>query len=201
MKTFLHVGCGRNRKDQAGPGFRNPSWQEIRFDINPDVQPDIIGTMTDMKAVDSESVDAVFSSHNIEHLYAHEVVSALSEFKRVLKADGFVVISCPDLQSIAELIANDKLTETAYQSPAGPIAPIDMVYGLRAAIAQGNHFMAHRCGFTQKVLAELLSQSGFARAIVRQRPAVYDLWALAIKSELSDEKLKALARQHFPQLP
>lgn len=61
------------------------------------VQPDLVGTMTDMKAVCSASVDVVFSSHNIEHLYAHEVEVALAEFHHVLKPDGFVLLTCPDL--------------------------------------------------------------------------------------------------------
>lgn len=87
-----------------------------------------------MADVASESVEALFSSHNIEHLYPHEVPVALAEFKRVLKADGFVVITCPDLQSICALVAEDKLTEAAYVSPAGPIAPIDMLYGLRSSM-------------------------------------------------------------------
>jgi hypothetical protein len=90
MKTFLHVGCGNNTKQQAGRGFQGDEWREIRFDINPEVKPDIIGTMTDMSAVESSSVDALFSSHNIEHLYPHEVPLALAEFKRVntLVLDG-----------------------------------------------------------------------------------------------------------------
>ena len=138
MKTFLHVGCGLNNKKHAGPGFRNDNWQEIRLDINPAVKPDIIGSMTDMSAVNTNSIDAIFSAHNIEHLYPHEVPLALAEFKRVLRDDGFVVITCPDLQSVAALVANDKLTEPAYQSPAGPIAPLDMLYGLRSAMANGN---------------------------------------------------------------
>ena len=36
--------------------------------------------MTDMSMVDSAAVDAVWSSHNLEHLYAHEVPVALGEF-------------------------------------------------------------------------------------------------------------------------
>ena len=100
--------------------------------------------------------DALFSSHNIEHLYAHEVPLALREFRRVLKPEGFVVITCPDLQSICAEVAEDRLTQTAYQSPAGPIAPIDMLYGLRSALARGNLYMAHRSGFTLKVLVATL---------------------------------------------
>ena len=96
MKTFLHVGCVPKRKDKTTRGFATDLWQEIRLDIDPSVAPDITGTMTDMSAVPSASVDAIFSSHNIEHLYPHEVPVALAEFKRVLKPDGFAVITCPD---------------------------------------------------------------------------------------------------------
>ncbi len=198
VKTFLHVGCGQNNKQHAGPGFQGNDWQEIRFDINPAVKPDIIGSMTDMSAVDDSSVDAIFSSHNIEHLYPHEVPLALAEFKRILRSDGFVVITCPDLQSVAALVADDKLTEPAYQSPAGPIAPLDILYGLRPAMARGNLYMAHRCGFTKRVLGETLQTCGFAQAIVRQRPQFFDLWALAFVQPQINSKLIAVARKHFP---
>ena len=131
MKTLLHVGCGPKRKDQTTPGFNSPNWKELRLDIDPSVQPDLLGTMTDMRTVESESVDAVFSSHNIEHLYPHEVPGALAEFLRVLKPTGFVVITCPDLQSVCAVVAQDKLTDTAYTSPAGPITPLDILFGHR----------------------------------------------------------------------
>jgi len=49
-------------------------------DINGLNEPDIIGSMTDMSAVGSASMDALFSSHNIEHLYPHQVFLALLEF-------------------------------------------------------------------------------------------------------------------------
>jgi predicted SAM-dependent methyltransferase len=154
--------------------------------------------MTDMSTVSSESVDAVFSSHNIEHLYPHEVPLALSEFIRVLKPDGIAVITCPDLKSVCALIAEDKLTEAAYTSPAGPIAPIDILYGLRSSMAQGNLYMAHRCGFTQKVLTATLQASGFksVASISRGHP-YFDLWAVGSKEELSEEEMKALALEHM----
>jgi len=72
------------------------------LDIDPSVAPDIVGTMTDMSAVATASIDAIFSSHNIEHLYPHEVPIALAEFLRVLKDDGFAVVTCPDLRSQAD---------------------------------------------------------------------------------------------------
>jgi predicted SAM-dependent methyltransferase len=139
MKTCLHVGCGPKRKDRMTARFNTAEWQEIRLDIDPAVEPDVIGTMTDIAQVATASVDVIFSSHNIEHLYPHEVPLALAEFIRGLTDDGFAVITCPDLQSVAALIADDKLTEPAYQSPAGPIAPLDILYGHRPAMSR-EHF-------------------------------------------------------------
>ena len=201
MKTFLHVGCGPKRKNQTTRAFNSPDWAELRLDIDPDVSPDIIGTMTDMAAVQSGSVDAVFSSHNIEHLYPHEVPIALAEFKRVLNDDGFVVITCPDLKSVAALIAEDKLTVPAYTSPAGPITPLDILYGHRPQLAHGNLYMAHRCGFTQKVLDGTLRAAGFAAVATMARgfAPFFDLLALASVSARSEEIIRTLAGEHFPR--
>lgn len=200
MKSFLHVGCGPKRKERTTRGFNTPEWTEIRLDIDESVQPDVIGTMTDMSAVASESVDAIYSSHNIEHLYPHEVPLAFVEFIRVLKPDGFFVVTCPDLQSVCALIAQDKLTEAAYSSPAGPIAPIDILYGLRSSMMQGNLYMAHRCGFTQKVLTGTLRSSGFksVATMARGREPFFDLFALASKSERTEAEMRELAGLHFP---
>lgn len=198
-RRFLHLGCGPLRKHQTTRGFNTDAWTELRLDIDEKVEPDIIGTMTDMSAVADTSVDAIFSSHNIEHLYAHEVPVALAEWLRVLKPDGFVVVTCPDLQSVAKLIAEDKLTEPAYQTPSGPVAPLDILYGYRLALAMGNHYMAHHCGFTLKVLSQTLHANGFASVAAARREApFFDLWALASKKSLEGDDLWALARQHFP---
>ena len=198
MKSFLHVGCGPKRKERTTKALSSPEWREVRFDIDESVQPDLVGTMTNMSSVSSESVDAVFSSHNIEHLYPHEVPLALAEFFRVLKSDGIAVITCPDLKAVCALIAQDKLTEAAYTSPAGPIAPIDILYGLRSSMAQGNLYMAHRCGFTQKVLSATIEASGFKSvATISRGHPYFDLWAVASKVELPQEQLKALAIEHM----
>ena len=198
MKTFLHVGCGPNHKDQTTRGFNSPDWNELRLDIDESVKPDVVGTMTDMSSVATGSVDALFSSHNIEHLYPHEVPQALSEFKRVLSPDGFVVITCPDLQSVCALVAEDKLTEPAYTSPAGPITPLDILFGHRPPMARGNLYMAHRCGFTQKVLTGTLQAAGFATVAAKRRGhPYYDLWALGTSSAMPESELRELAQAHF----
>jgi hypothetical protein len=171
MKKFLHVGCGPLRKEHTTKGFNNGSWQEIRFDIDPSRSPDILGSILDMSAVPDASVSAIFSSHNIEHVYAHEVKQALKEFLRVLSDDGFVILTCPDLKSVCEAVAKDNLVEPLYQSPAGPITPLDVLYGHRPSIAAGNHYMAHKCGFTWTTLSKEFLTAGFGSVIGGSRPS------------------------------
>jgi SAM-dependent methyltransferase len=179
-RVVLHVGCGPYKPEKLHSVFRKEGWRELRLDINPEVTPDIVASMLSMPMVQEGSVDAVWSSHNIEHLYAHEVGVALAEFQRVLRPGGFALITLPDLQAIAELVAADKLEDTAYVSPAGPIAPLDMIFGHGASIARGNAFMAHNTGFTARTLAQALARAGFVRIDVK-RGKSYDLWAVGYK--------------------
>ena len=194
---LLHVGCGSKRKSQI-KGFNTAEWEEIRFDIDERANPDVLGTMTNMSRIPSDSIDAIYSSHNIEHLYPHEVGIALTEFLRVLKDDGFAMITCPDLQSVAKLVAEGKLLEPAYVSPAGPIAPIDMLYGYRPSMQDGNLYMSHRCGFTQQTLTDTFAQAGFKSVAGARREACFDLFCLACKKDLGEEGIFSLASQYFP---
>lgn len=179
LKTVLHVGCGPADPARLHERFRDGQWRELRLDIDPRVAPDVVASLTDMSAIDSGSVDAVWSSHNLEHLRSHEVPLALAEFLRVLKPGGFALVTMPDLQQIAALVADDKLEETAYISPAGPITPLDVLYGLRTAVANGNDFMAHRTGFTATTLNKHLRAAGFDPVTISKSPLA--LWGEAVK--------------------
>lgn len=178
-RTVLHVGCGPPNPQKLHPTFRGEGWKEVRLDIDPDARPDIVSDIVDMAPVPTASVDAVWSSHNVEHLYAHQVPTALGEFLRVLTPGGFALITLPDLQAVCRHIADDKLEDVLYQSPAGPIRPIDVVYGHRASIGRGNHFMAHRTGFTARTLGAKMVRAGFRPVRVRRKG--FDLWALGHK--------------------
>ena len=198
VKTVLNVGCGPRGRPHGFAGF-DQGWTELRLDIDPAVEPDVVGTMTDMSAVATGSVDAVVSSHNIEHLYPHEVPQALAEFVRVLKPDGRVLITCPDLQSVCARVAKGELASPLYESKSGPIAALDVIYGHRGAMGAGNLFMAHRCGFTLQVLADTLQACGFPRTAGIARPEAFDLWMVASKEALSDADMRALAVRHLPR--
>lgn len=169
----------------------------MRFDIDESVAPDIIGTMTDMSSVETGSMDALFSLHNVEHLYPREVGVAFREFSRVLNDDGFAIITCPDLQSVAALIADDKLLDAACVTPAGPITPLDILFGHRASMERGNLYMAHHVGFTQKVLAGTLRATGFGSVATVRRPGRFDLWAFAMKRSVAEGELKVEAGKYL----
>ena len=179
QKVVLHVGCGSYRPDALLKNFRTPEWREIRLDINPSVKPDIVASMTDMSAVESESVDAIWNSYVLEHLWAHEVPLALKEFHRVLRPGGHVLMRMPDLLRVAQTLLRVGPTGVAYESSSGPITPLDMLYGHGASIARGEHGMQHKTGFTEASLVAHLKAAGFSR--VRATSRSFDLWGLGVK--------------------
>ena len=196
MKTLLHVGCASlNISDLKG--FNNDKWAEIRFDIDESRNPDIIGTIVDLSLVETGSVDAVYSAYNLDHIYPHEVPIALKEFFRVLKNDGIAIIKCPDIQSVCEAIGKDKLLDTFYQSPVGPITPIDILFGNRKAIAKGNEFMAKKGGFTYSVLDGALHQAGFVIRYGGRIKNGRELSIVAFKSMNSELEIKKIADPFF----
>ena len=197
MKTFLHVGCGNNNKSDL-KGFNNDNWKEIRFDIDKNVNPDIVGTLTDMKSVETGSVDAVYSSHNIVNLFPHEVPIALTEFYRVLREDGMVVITCSDLQSVGKAILQDKLLEPLYSSPAGPVTAFDILYGHRNITADGNINMIHKSGFTYSLLNRAFYDAGFKARYGGRRPRSCDLFLVAFKEKIPEEEIKEIGNPFIP---
>jgi protein O-GlcNAc transferase len=192
-KTVLHVGCGQKSKKDLPAIFHGEDWKEIRLDIQPSVKPDIVADIMDMKPVVTNSVDAVFSSHNIEHVYAYQVQQVLSEFYRVIRPGGLVVITCPDIQHVAFHVALGKLEQKLYDSPAGEITPQDILYGHTKSLAKGEHYMAHKTAFTAETLGRRMAAAGF-RNIVVERDNAWNLWARGNKFAAEDPRSKADAK-------
>lgn len=189
-KLVLHVGCGdKERGSGLHKNFQGKEWQEVRLDIEPRTYPDIVADMTNMPQVESGKYDAVWSSHNIEHVWAHEVEKALDEFYRVLKTDGVLLLATPDVQKVAEGIVKKGLEDPLYESPSGPIAALDMLYGHRPSIQNGFYTMAHKTGFTAKSLGQKFLKVGF-RDVVMHRDN-YNLWGQGFKRAQTTKKNNA----------
>ncbi len=183
MKRVLHVGCGPLAGEKLHESFRGPGWEEVRLDINPAAHPHIVASITDMGVVPAASFDALYSSHNLEHLFPHEAPIALREFHRVLKPAGYALITMPDLQLAAQYIAEGREEEEVLRTNKGPITPLDILYGFRPFLAD-NPFMAHRFGWTAKTLENALRAAGFAHVMV-ERDYEFNLWAVASPTALT----------------
>jgi len=188
-RTFLNAGCGSPDHARFPPFFRK--WQQIRVDVDPGMKPDIVANIADLSTIRDGTVNAVWAAHCVEHLFAYQVPKALSEFRRVLCETGFACIIVPDLQAIAHWIASDRLHETIYQSPAGPVTSHDMVWGFGAAIARGKTAMAHHCGFTPTLLLQYLKEAGFAEIVLRRRTRHLELAALALRKPSASPEQRA----------
>ena len=190
-KRVLNAGSGGLNNGALHTAFRSNGWKEVRLDIDPSAQPDIVGSFSEMRGVVADlSFDAVWSSHSLEHLHTHQVIPALREFRRVLKVDGFALVTCPDLKAIATLLLNSGSEAVAYQSRLGPIRVLDMIYGHARSIAEGRDSMAHNTGFTVERLGRVAIEAGFAEVRVMEGSA-FDLWAALMMSEADETVLAA----------
>ena len=166
MKSVLHVGCGPDTL---------PEWMtdcvETRLDIADTFSPDIVANMTGMG--DIGTFDIVFARHSLEHLAHHDVSKALKEFLRVLNKDGHAIIFVPDLEDA-------KPTEDVlFESPAGPITGLDLMYGFRKVVEQFP-YMAHKTGFTQYTIESAFKDAGFSEVTTKRLPD-YDLMCVGKK--------------------
>jgi SAM-dependent methyltransferase len=175
----LHVGCGHPEAGKLPAGFEPALWRELRVDLDPEVKPDFVASITDLAPIPDGHADALYSSHNVEHLFPSQVPQALAAFRRVLKPGGFVLITLPDLASAAQALLRDAPEEPLYHSPAGPISALDMLYGYTPFVEGGNAFMIHKTGFTAGSLKRALQKAGFERVQVSSHS--HALWALGFK--------------------
>ncbi len=182
-KVLVNLGSGAKNLSRLPAMFAE--WREFRVDVDPSAMPDLVADVTDLSAIKSGSVDAVWSAHAIEHLYLHQVGKALEEAHRILADDGFLCLIVPDLQSIASYLVNDRMLDIVYQSPSGPVTAHDMIFGFGQDLALGRSHMAHRCGFTAGVMLQKLKEVRFGEVILRRRSTL-ELAAVACKRAPAD---------------
>jgi hypothetical protein len=130
----------------------------------------------------------VYCSHNLEHYFRHEVPVVLAGFQHVLKDDGFAHVRVPDIGEVMRVAVERKLDigDVLYQSPAGPITVLDVLYGLGAEIERsGNDFFAHKTGFTHKSLVVALQRAGFPK--VYSSTGNLEVGAVAFKAAAGEE--------------
>ncbi len=161
LKRVLNVGG--NNKDIALPPQYSGYEQQL-LDIDPRGKPDIVCDARDLLSLETHQFDAVYCSHNLEHYYYHDVPKVLAGFMHLLKTSGFVHVRVPDIIEVIRLAIERELDveDVLYQSPAGPIKVLDVLYGYSVEIERsGQGFYAHKTGFTRKSLVKKLQGAGF----------------------------------------
>ena len=161
MKRLLNVGGG-SKSIQLPPEYAG--FEHVLLDIDPVGRPDIVLDGRNLTELPAGQFDAIFCSHNLEHYFRHDVPKVLSGFFHVLKPGGFAQIRVPDLMELMRCTVqgNLDLEEQLYLAPAGPIAPLDVIYGLGRQIeTSGADFYAHKTGFSAQSLTRAVEKAGF----------------------------------------
>jgi ubiquinone/menaquinone biosynthesis C-methylase UbiE len=141
-------------------------FEHLLLDIDPKGSPDIVCDARNLTTLESGQFDAVYCSHNLEHYYRHDVQRVLAGFLHVLKDGGFAHIRVPDIQELMRITIDRGLDidDVLYQSPAGPIMVLDVLYGYSVEIERSKKdFFAHKTGFTHKSLLKALQKAGFSK--------------------------------------
>jgi len=198
VKSVLNVG-GSSKQTPISDYFAG--WQHDLLDIDPRGGPDLVCDARELRELTGGIYDAVYCSHNLEHYYRHEGLNVIRGFHHMLHETGFAEIRVPDIAQVMAAVRERELEldDVLYQSPAGPIAAHDIVYGLQREIQEsGQDFYAHKTGFTPKSLGKILLDGGFPLVFLSTEKEHLAVHALAFKVEPTVEQCTLL--QHAWEL-
>ena len=162
LKKVLNVG-GHDRQIPLPPEYAE--FEHLLLDIDPSGSPDIVCDARQLATLEAGQFDAVYCSHNLEHYYYHDVPKVLAGFLHILKSDGFAQVRVPDIGEVMRATVERGLDieDVLYQSAAGPVSVLDVLYGYGVEIERsGQDFFRHKTGFTQGSLSKALHNAGFA---------------------------------------
>lgn len=135
----LHIGCGQ----QSIPGWINIDNQGL---------PGVDQVLDVRKGLPFADVSSIYAEHFLEHLGLDDGLAFLAECRRVLRPDGILRLSTPNL---------DWVVLTHYRGPQTGDAEAreDAIRLNRAFHGWGHQFLYNRA-----MLAAALRSAGFARA-------------------------------------
>jgi len=96
-----------------------------------------------------DSIEAIFSSHVLEHLFMDEVEKLIVEFYRTLQKGGVCRVVVPDLEKI--------ITKYDVNDPRAFLTDIFEIS------KRGEVKNSHHCGFTGSFLIKLFKEAGFSK--------------------------------------
>ena len=145
----LHLGCGKKH----WPGY-------INIDGAPanGKQPDVLHDFRYPLPYDANVVSEIQAIHLFEHFYPHEAAGILSDWRRVLKPGGRLVLEMPDIYKSAKNLIREI---DAGKTPSDTWS----MWPIFGANPKGQHYDDHKTGWTFKTLKPLLETIGFQHVI------------------------------------
>lgn len=192
LPSFLNVG-GANKSIQVPAQFAG--WQHLLLDIAPGPDVDLVLDARLLTTASPGQFDAVYCSHNLEHYYRHDCDKVLTGFLHVLKLEGYAQIIVPNTGEVFRQVLERGLDidDVLYQSPAGPITPHDVIYGLGSEIERsGLDFYAHKRGFTPRSMQSTLQKAGFKHIKLWLSDDRLEIRVFAFKSVPTPEQVAGL---------
>jgi predicted SAM-dependent methyltransferase len=133
----LHIGCGQ----QAIPGWINIDNQGL---------PGVDQVLDVRQGLPFANAAAIYAEHFLEHLSLDEGLAFLAECRRVLRPDGILRLSTPNL---------DWVILTHYH---GPALPEDQAMGDCVGLNRAFHGWGHQFLYNRTMLDAAARSAGFA---------------------------------------
>jgi predicted SAM-dependent methyltransferase len=121
------------------------------FNINAADGVHHVGDAKDLSRFEDGIFANIYASHILEHFDYKDMQTALKEWHRVLKSEGELLISVPDLDKIFKLF----LDKDRYK-PQDRVKFLQMIYG-----GHTDEHDCHQVGFDKDILVAMLLQAGF----------------------------------------
>lgn len=120
--------------------------------IQPGPGVDYVGDISNLTAFSDNSVDEIYASHVLEHVRQADVVQTLKGIYRILRAQGVLMLSVPDMDILCHLFINPLASQEI------KFHAMRMMFGFQT---DQNDF--HYVGFNQQFLSSFLAQAGFGK--------------------------------------
>ena len=190
-KTVLHIGCeSENRFEGLNYIYSNDDWYEVKLTFKDNLDVDIYSQDCDLSMIGDEQFDAIWIPHKIDLFFEHEVEAIFKECLRILKTDGEIFITTPDLKLATEKAFRNGIDSVLYKVNDNEITPLDILYGFRSRIKSGDETVQHKSGYTAPYLAKLMRNCGFLD--IRCQRENVKLLAIGYKRLVQTEKNKII---------
>lgn len=153
MPRRLHIG-GQQRRD---------GWEILDANAGPLV--DHVGDAADLSRFSDGSFEEIYASHVLEHFdYTGALQHALREWRRVLRSDGALLLSVPDLDVLAHLLLQHQALNVSQRFQI-----MRMMFG-----GHIDRYDYHLVGLNFDFLCQYLGEAGFTSVQRVTRHGLFD---------------------------